>query len=413
MIARRQLPVYSPIAARGLLSAARAAAAGADEERELLARELADRFRAQRVVLTDSGTSALVLALRLLVPRGRTVALPGYACVDLIAAAIRARVRVRLYDLDPHTLGPDLDSLAGVLRDGPAAVVVAHLYGCPVDVPSVIELAAAHGAAVIEDAAQGAGGTLHGRQLGSFGPVTVLSFGRGKAITGGSGGALLGIGPVAAAAVDSIAPKGRPPRGWRDVAIAGGQWALGRPGLYALPSAIPGLRLGEMVYHPAREPAPISHAAAALVRSALRSADRECSIRRRNAKALLEAIGDGCGIAPIRLLPEGNPSYIRFPVRDLRHPFTVPAAGILRPYPRTLMEQEEIGECLESREPALRGAVELSRSLFTLPVHSLVSGRDLKYLQEWLRTPPAPNRHSSSISPQPLEVMTARSTRRP
>ncbi len=411
MIPRRQLPAYSPIEAGALIPALRSALLRAADH-ELLAGQLAGMFGALRVVPTDSGTSALVLALRALVgPRG-TVALPGYACADLVAAALHARVKVRLYDIDPETLAPDLDSLSRVLDQGAAAVVVAHLYGVPVDVPQVIELAAAHGASVIEDAAQAAGGMLRGSRLGSFGALTVLSFGRGKGVTGGGGGALLTIAPRMVDLVESCAPACRIPRGWRHLAAAALQWAFGRPRLYAIPSAVPGLRLGEMVFHPAREPGPISAAAAALVRSALRAAEREASIRRRNAARLMDAVVEESGLAPIRLLPEGIPAYIRFPVRDLRHRFTDSGIGILRPYPRTLLEQEEIRECLESHQAALPGATDLARSLFTLPVHSLVSGRDLDYLRQWLRTPSVGSRSTSAVAPQSLEAMTARSTRR-
>ncbi|MDQ3520445.1 MAG: DegT/DnrJ/EryC1/StrS family aminotransferase, partial [Gemmatimonadota bacterium] len=76
---------------------------------------LTERFGAQAVALTDSGTSALVLALRLAAGAGGTVAFPGYACIDLAAAARFAGVRVRLYDVDPASLSPDLDSVRRTL----------------------------------------------------------------------------------------------------------------------------------------------------------------------------------------------------------------------------------------------------------------------------------------------------------
>ena len=59
---------------------------------------------------------------------------------------------MRLYDVDPVTLSADLDSVSRVLAAGASAIVVSHLFGYPADVPAVAALAAAHGAAVIEDA---------------------------------------------------------------------------------------------------------------------------------------------------------------------------------------------------------------------------------------------------------------------
>ena len=383
---RRQLPVHSPIRAFGLVPAFRSALTRSEGPNEILAAYLAREFGARRVALTDSGTSALVLALRILVGEGRTVALPAYACVDLAAAAIRARVKVRLYDLDPTTLSPDLESVSRVLKEGAAAVVVAHLYGFPADITGVMELARAQGASVIEDAAQGAGGTLSGARLGSFGPLTVLSFNRGKGITGGGGGALLAISPDFAERVASANGPGRARRGWRDLAVAASQWALGRPALYALPSAIPGLRLGEMVYRPAREPRHISAAAAALICTGIPLAEQEVAIRRRNAKVLMSAAEHAEGIEAIHPPPGGVPGYLRFPVRDRRERAEVRRLGILRGYPRTLTEQDELRPWLLPNDHVAAGAAELKRSLFTLPVHSLVTRRDVHQLTAWLRS---------------------------
>lgn len=384
---RRQLPVYSPIRASALVSALRSAWKSREVNHEFLATYLTQALSARHALLTDSGTSALVLALRILVGRGGTVALPGYACVDLAAAARYADVRVRVYDIDPTTLSPDLDSVSHVVKQGVAAVVVAHLYGFPADVPGVAELAVAHGASVIEDAAQAAGGTLRGQPLGSFGALTVISFGRGKGITGGSGGALLAITPDLAERLESIDRPGPTRAGWRDVAVATAQWALGRPALYAIPAAIPGLRLGEMVFHPAHEPRVISSAAAALVRSSLPAAEQEIASRRRNAAVLLAELVNGNGLSAIEPVSGGTSGYLRFPVRDLRDRAAVPRLGVMRGYPRTLTEQPELRPSLHPNETPPIGATELRRSLFTLPVHSLVTRRDLSQLAAWLRYP--------------------------
>src|SRR5690606_3760091 len=138
-------------------------------------------------------------------------------------AAEFANVRVRLYDLDPDTLSPDLDSVSAAISRGVDAVLVAHLYGYPADVPAVTAMASRAGVPVIEDAAQGAAGRLGAATLGSFGPFTVLSFGRGKGLTGGKGGALLAIGEEAASALESVALNGRRSRGIAELAAASAQ----------------------------------------------------------------------------------------------------------------------------------------------------------------------------------------------
>ncbi len=99
----------------------------------------------------------------------RPVAFPAYACYDLASAALGAGTRVLLYDLDTETLGPDWPSLERSLEAGATAVVVVHLFGIPVDMDRVGQMARAHGAAVIEDAAQAVGAAWRGRPAGEPG----------------------------------------------------------------------------------------------------------------------------------------------------------------------------------------------------------------------------------------------------
>src|SRR5690625_7841010 len=88
-----------------------------------------------RSVLTGSGTDALQRAIVCAcqrIGRGAVAAIPAYGCYDIATAAIGAEVRFFLYDIDPVTLGPDLDSLGSAIAAGASAVVVAPLYGAPV-----------------------------------------------------------------------------------------------------------------------------------------------------------------------------------------------------------------------------------------------------------------------------------------
>lgn len=388
MIGRRQLPVASRVEAGAIRAATVAALAHDPQLPAAVMRALRERYGAQRVALTDSGTSALVAALRLTAGKNGTAAFPGYACVDLAAAARFAGVRVRLYDIDPDTLGPDLASLAAAIERGVDVIVVAHLYGFPADMRGVEELAKSAGVPVIEDAAQGAGGTLGDRVLGSFGALSILSFGRGKGTTGGNGGALLCRDATFAVSFSEARRRlGPRPAGLRDLFGVSAQWLLGRPALYGIPSAIPGLHLGEMVYHPAHEPHALSWAAASLVHRALDGASRDVAIRRRIASALEMAAVEGADIRPIDPIPTAVSGYLRFPIRDHGSRAERPDMGILRGYKLTLHEQLELRPCLVAGEPPTPGATELARTLFTLPTHYMVTPSDIKAMMEWLRVP--------------------------
>ena len=347
--------------------------------------ELRRRFGATAYVLTDSGTSALVLALRLMVGERGVVALPGYGCVDLAAAVRFAGVQVRLYDVDPGTLSPDLQSVQQVLRRGVDAVLVAHFYGYPADVSSVRRLAASYGVPVLEDAAQAAGGSIGGIPLGTLGDLAVLSFGRGKGLFAGCGGALMAFAPTWSDRVASLGTL-RSRRGLRNLVAASVQWALGRPEIYALPASLPWLHLGEMIYRPAHEPAALAGSAAALLRSAIADEPRDRARRQRNA-AMLGAFVTTSGrqLRPVQAPAAGESGFLRYAVLDEsgnRAP--APRLGVMRGYPRTLHEQVELRPQLLAGEPATPGATELRRTLFTLPTHSRVTERDLRDLNEWI-----------------------------
>lgn len=373
--ARHQLPVHSPIPLPALLRSARDRGDSVATLRSRLLRH----YDAEEAVPCGSGTAALQLAIRHALARTgtRDVALPGFCCYDVASAAVGAEAGIALYDLDPATLSPDPDSLEGLLRAGLRVVVVAHLYGMPVDWDALDALARSHGAVLVEDAAQGHGGWWRGRPLGSLGGLGVLSFGRGKGWTGGGGGALLlrdgwenAPAPAAAGA------------GWKVLGASLAQWLLGRPSIYGVPSALPWLALGETRYHPPSPPSDLPRRAAALALRTRAASDAEARARRSAAAALREALEAVPGARPIDPVPGAEPGYLRFPVRvpGALGAFPSPAAalrlGIGRSYPTTLAALPAVRERSVGPGSALPGAEALVRDLVTLPTHSLVLSRE-------------------------------------
>jgi perosamine synthetase len=351
-----------------------------------LERDIARSFDARATLLTDSGTSALVLALRATVPRAGIVAFPAYACVDLSAAAVRAEVRVLLYDVDPETLSPDLESVRSTLSEGARALVVAPLYGYPQDMLAVAEMASGHGVPLIEDAAQRAGGTFNDRTLGAFGDLSVLSFGRGKGTTAGAGGALL----VRQAsylewARETQARLRSRDRGAREIVTLAAQWVLARPSAYAIPASIPWLRLGETVYRRADEPRALSMASAGALRGALAADAAETQTRRVHAATLRAATSRTRRFVAVRPLDRADPGYLRFAILDVEGNASANTRlGAVRGYPRVLNEYPEARQVLVERRQSLTGAKTLRDRLFTLPTHSRMSAADVSKLGEWL-----------------------------
>jgi len=364
-------PVYSPLSAQAIGAGVRAALFGDRGARERLAKALGEFHGVTRVVLTDSGTTALRLAMQAAMEQSgrRHVALPAYCCYDLVTALNGAGAGVVLYDVDPDTLGPSWPSLEQALASRPAAVVAAHLYGLPVDMPRVMELADVEGVTVIEDNAQGIGATLHGRPLGTFGHLRILSFGRGKGVTGGKGGALL-VGPGWRGPVPG---DGLPSsRGVKELAALLAQWVLARPSLYRIPASIPALGLGETVYREPSRPRGISEVAAAVAEVSWRTRLPEIEHRRAAASSLL-AMAREAGWNPVRPVPGANPGWLRVPV-TVANPgprWRSARRGVMPGYPRSLVDLPQLPPPVES--PPAPGARALASKLVTLPTHRFVN----------------------------------------
>jgi len=391
---RRVLPpVHSPVTLAAIASGVAAMAGGGSRARATVTAALGQRFGPCGLLLTDSGSSALALALRAAADFAPgPVALPAYACYDVATAADGAGVDVVLYDVDPITLGPDLTTLRDALERGARKVVIAHLYGIPVDLAPVRSLVSGYGALLIEDAAQGAGATYDGRPLGALGALGVLSFGRGKGLTGGRGGALLGNDDRGAAVLATVRAGLRPGHtsAMEPIAVLA-QWLLARPSLYGIPASLPFLGLGETVYRRPEESRAMSTLALGLLRQTLTLVGRETDSRRVHAERLLLRVrAAGPNLTAVRPPRAAIPGYLRLPLLvadEWRERFGSAAAkrlGIMPGYPGTLAELAGFGPRVRNRDAAFPGAHRLVGALVTLPTHSLLSKRDLRALEQWI-----------------------------
>lgn len=350
---------------------------GRADPRPALAARLRDDHRVSEVVLCGSGTQALSLALEAaerLVGEPRPVALPAYACFDVASAALRFGRPVRFYDLDPSTLGPDLASLAGAVASGVGSVVLASLFGVPLDWTALDRVLG--GVVVIEDAAQGHGGRWGGARLGGHGRLGVLSFARGKGWTGGAGGALL----VRDALDVPAAARPLPEAGELPILIrAGAHRSLGSPWTYRVPRSLPGLGLGETRFHPAREPTAMARSSAALLLDSRDAAEAEGRLRRRAALEYRLELERGGRVGVIAVSAGGEAGYVRYPVLigggigSLTNPARALALGAAPSYPIPLPRLAGM-EVLapEDARGSWPGAATLAQDLATLPTHGLV-----------------------------------------
>jgi perosamine synthetase len=219
--------------------------------------------------------------------------------------------------------------------------------------------------------------------------VAILSFGRGKGMTSGSGGALLVRSLELAGWTKRMhAELGAASGGGLHVMSLAAQSLLAHPSMYRLPASIPALKLGTMVYHPPTEPRPMATAAAAILQSALGMDEREVQYRRARAKDLLSRITESHAVVPVHPIVRGESGFLRLALLDTDGR-RLPRAtiGALRGYPMTLEEHPQLQPMLVSGERAGKGSETLRDRLFTLPTHSRVNRSDLTRLERWLGRP--------------------------
>ena len=85
----------------------------------------------------------------------------------------------------------EVEDIEACITPRTKAIMVVHIFGLPVDMKPVLELAKKHGLRIIEDAAEMHGQTYLDRPCGSFGDISIFSFYPNKHITTGEGGMLV------------------------------------------------------------------------------------------------------------------------------------------------------------------------------------------------------------------------------
>jgi len=144
-------------------------------------------------MVTSSCTGALHLALKALgVEKGDEVIIPEITWIAT-ASAVRYVEAIPVFcDIDPNTWVMDINSVKSKITSKTKVIIPVHLYGQPVDMNPLMELAAKHGIKILEDAAPSVGAEYFGKRTGSFGDFAAFSFQGAKAIVTGEGGMLVG-----------------------------------------------------------------------------------------------------------------------------------------------------------------------------------------------------------------------------
>ncbi len=139
----------------------------------------------------NSGTAADQLAIQALIQPGDEVITTSNTFIATSEAITAAGGKVKFVDIEEDSYNMDPTKLEAAISMKTKVIIPVHLYGQPVDMDPILEIARAHNLFVVEDAAQAHGAEYNGKKAGTLGKAAAFSFYPGKNLGAyGEGGAV-------------------------------------------------------------------------------------------------------------------------------------------------------------------------------------------------------------------------------
>ncbi|KKP24477.1 MAG: DegT/DnrJ/EryC1/StrS aminotransferase family [candidate division TM6 bacterium GW2011_GWF2_28_16] len=159
---------------------------------ETFEKEFAKKFNRKYGIAVSNGSVALDLAMLVLgLDHGSEVIMPSFTIISCASAIIRAGLKPVLVDSDPDTWNMDVVQIEKKITSKTKAIMIVHIYGLPVDVDKILNLAQKYNLKIIEDTAEMIGQYYKDKPCGSFGDISTFSFYSNKHVTTGEGGMIL------------------------------------------------------------------------------------------------------------------------------------------------------------------------------------------------------------------------------
>jgi dTDP-4-amino-4,6-dideoxygalactose transaminase len=147
------------------------------EEVKALESEFAAYIGVAHGIGVGSGTESLHLAMKACgVGLGDEVVTVSHTAVATVAAIEQAGATPVLVDIEPDFFTMDFRKIATIITPKTKAIIPVHLYGQPVDLDPILEIAKKYDLRVIEDCSQAHGAMYKGKRVGSFGDLACFSF---------------------------------------------------------------------------------------------------------------------------------------------------------------------------------------------------------------------------------------------
>lgn len=165
-------------------------------------------------VACNSGTDALYLALRAFnIGAGDEVITTPFTFVATAEVISAVGAKPVFVDIDATTFNLSIEQVAGAITSRTKAIIPVHLFGQPVDMTVLMDVAKAHNLIVIEDCAQSTGASWALKKVGSIGHIGCFSFYPTKNLGGcGDGGAVTTNDPEIAAKLRILKEHGQKTR---------------------------------------------------------------------------------------------------------------------------------------------------------------------------------------------------------
>jgi dTDP-4-amino-4,6-dideoxygalactose transaminase len=172
-------------------------------------RMLEELLAVPKALLTTSCTHALEMAALLLeIEPGDEVVVPSFTFVSTVNAFVLRGARPRFVDIRPDTLNLNEALLEQLITPKTKAIVAVHYAGVSCQMDIIGGVSKRHGIPIIEDNAHGLMGRFRGKNLGTFGAMSTLSFHETKNFSCGEGGAIIVNDPRYIERAEIIRDKG-------------------------------------------------------------------------------------------------------------------------------------------------------------------------------------------------------------
>lgn len=357
----------------------------------IFARELKSYLGINHCFFVSSGRAALTIILKSLyqISGKEEVIIPAYTCFTVPASVVRAKLKVRLNDIEINTFDFDYSQLQKQNLKNVLAVVVTSLFGLPGNMERLSKFAQKNDLFLVDDSAQSLGASWNGKKAGAFGDVGFYSLSKGKNITTIQGGIIVTNDHNIAQKVGLLISTLPPPNKLENVSFFVKSLIYTvflNPYFYRLPAGLPFLKLGISEFNPDFRINHFTPWQASLGKQLLSRLSELNQKRRENAKQLTDELRGCNGLILPEIPSHCEPAFIRLPIlvkdpvvrEKIYNSLLKAGIGVSKMYPLSLDQIPQLQPYLTGETNRFPKAQFVASHILTLPTHPYLKESDKK-----------------------------------